>query len=160
MATVDVRFDRPGIARDSRAPLEEFTCKLMERCLEDLRWSDGELSILYCSGAEIRRLNREFREMDKETDVLSFPSAEDAEELRSEPEPYLGDLALCLKVCAKQAPENARSFADEVALLLVHGLLHLLGFDHDTPTREREMWAETDRLLALAAEIKRPALEL
>ncbi len=157
---VDVRFHYPGIPREARGRLEAFSRALLGRCMADLGYGEGELSLLYCSVAEMKRINSEFRQIEKETDVLSFPATDDPSELKRKPQPFLGDIAVCLKVCAQQAPANNRGFLDEVALLLVHGLLHLLGYDHDTPAREKKMWAETDRLLALCAKIKHPRLAL
>ncbi|MCB2156027.1 rRNA maturation RNase YbeY [bacterium] len=152
---IDVRFEKAGLQK-GRAELGRFAREVLGAAMADLRWEGAGLSVLFCSDARMRALNLEFRHIDKATDVLSFPNADDAEELRGEPEPYLGDLAIALPYTARQAAEHGRAVADEVALLLAHGLLHLLGWDHDTEDREKAMWAETDRLLALSKHLLRP----
>ncbi|WP_370154368.1 rRNA maturation RNase YbeY [Ferrovibrio sp.] len=88
------------------------------------------LSILLTDDAEMRKLNAGWREKDKPTNVLSFPAeaAVDPEH----PPPYLGDIALGLATCAREAKAQGKSLADHVAHLAVHGALHLLGYDHMT----------------------------
>jgi probable rRNA maturation factor len=89
------------------------------------------------------------------TDVLSFPMDElKPGRKREESEPddetdagYLGDIALCPQVAAQQAPAAGHSTADEIELLTVHGLLHLLGYDHATPDEHSEMFGIQGRLL-------------
>jgi probable rRNA maturation factor len=80
------------------------------------------LSILLCGDAKMRALNREWRKKDKATDVLSFPSDGDA----------LGDLVIDVPYAARQARQRGHSTAREVQVLLAHGVLHLLGHDHET----------------------------
>ena len=86
-------------------------------------------TIAFVSDKNIRRLNRQFRDVDKATDVLSFP-AEDADESN------LGDIAISLETAARQAEENGLTFDEEVAQLILHGLLHLCGYDHETDNGE------------------------
>lgn len=93
---------------------------------------------------EVRRLNRDFLGEDHATDVLSFPSGTAAED------GYLGDLALSWPAVRDQAAAYGHDPAVEATLLLVHGLLHLLGWDHATPEEEAEMTARTLAGLALA----------
>ena len=89
----------------------------------------GEVDVLLTSDAEIKRLNKAFRGMNKATDVLSFPAPEEAEGLA-------GDLAVSLDTAARQAAEHGHSLRDEVRILLLHGLLHLAGEDHETDSGE------------------------
>ena len=79
---------------------------------------------LITGDADLRRLNREFRGLDYATDVLSFPSAA--------PAPHLGDLAISLGRARAQAREFGHGIEQEVEILMLHGLLHLLGHDHET----------------------------
>ena len=79
---------------------------------------------LITGDAELRRLNRQFRGLDYATDVLSFPAAP--------PAPHLGDLAISLGRARAQAREFGHDLEHEVRILMLHGLLHLLGFDHET----------------------------
>jgi probable rRNA maturation factor len=81
------------------------------------------VSILLCGDARMRRLNREFRKVDRPTDVLSFPAPEP---------PFLGDVAVDVPYAARQARKRKHSLEREVQLLVAHGVLHLLGHDHET----------------------------
>ena len=89
----------------------------------------GEVSIFLATDATIRKLNREFRKKDKATDVLSFPVEE--EHVREAPK-QAGDLAISLDTARKQAEEHGHTLQVEVKILLLHGLLHLAGYDHET----------------------------
>lgn len=141
-----VRHRTSGVA-DGRAELNRATAKLLAAAGAALGVGDAQVTVLYCSEARIRALNRDFRGFDKPTDVLSFG----AERLPAGGG-YLGDLAICLPYAA----HARRPLGAETALLLVHGLLHLLGHDHDVPVRKKAMWAEQRRLLRLP-EAKRLA---
>ena len=92
---------------------------------------------------ELRRLNRRFRDEDHATDVLSFPSGD----LQGG---YVGDLALSWPAVVRQAAEFGHPAEVEASLLAVHGLLHLLGWDHATPDEERAMTGLTLACLARA----------
>lgn len=85
----------------------------------------GAVDVLLADDRTLRRLNREFRGKDKATDVLSFPAVE---ELAGE---FAGDVAISLETAARQAQEHGHSLRDEVRVLLLHGLLHLSGMDHE-----------------------------
>ncbi len=98
----------------------------------------GAVSVLLTSDAEIRRLNREFRHKDKATDVLSFPAihhrghrGRNTDRLGEVPE-ISGDLAISVETAARQAEEFGHALATELQILVLHGLLHLGGFDHET----------------------------
>ena len=81
------------------------------------------LSVLLCGDARMRRLNREFRRIDRPTDVLSFPAGTPG---------FLGDVAIDVPYAARQARKRGHLLDREVQILLVHGVLHLLGHDHET----------------------------
>ena len=81
--------------------------------------------VLITGDAELRRLNREFRAKDYATDVLSFPGGADAR-------PHLGDIAISLGRARAQAREFGHALEAEVRILMLHGVLHLLGYDHET----------------------------
>jgi probable rRNA maturation factor len=91
---------------------------------------DGEVDVLLASDAALRRLNRDFRGKDKPTDVLSFPSPEEIARQHS------GDLAISLETAARQAAGFGHTLRDEVRILMLHGLLHLSGMDHETDDGE------------------------
>lgn len=104
----------------------------------------GEVDVLLADDRSLRQLNRDFRGKDKVTDVLSFPAAEKFAAA------HAGDLAISLETAARQAREHGHSLSDEVRVLLLHGLLHLSGMDHETDRGEmaaRE--AELRRMLRL-----------
>lgn len=107
----------------------------------------AQLSVTFVDDAAIRELNREHRGIDRPTDVLSFPQFEPDEEI-PEGMPYmLGDLVVSLETARRQAEEYGHSEEREIAFLLVHGFLHLLGYDHETPEEEAEMRQEQRVLL-------------
>ena len=85
---------------------------------------DGEVYVLLTGDAEIRRLNRAFRRKDRPTDVLSFPAAQAGK--------VAGDLAISVETAARQADEAGHSLFVELQILLLHGVLHLAGYDHET----------------------------
>ena len=84
-------------------------------------------TIAFVSDKNIHKLNKQFRNVDKPTDVLSFPAGE---------ETNLGDIAISIETAAAQAKENGLSFETELAQLILHGLLHLCGYDHETDNGE------------------------
>jgi probable rRNA maturation factor len=112
----------------------------------------AELSILLVDVAYMTELNHRWMGGDGPTDVLAFPMDEGsidhgpAEPNTAEPA-LLGDVVLCPEVAAKQAATAGHSAADELHLLTVHGVLHLLGYDHAEPDEEREMFALQAKLL-------------
>lgn len=87
----------------------------------------ASVSVLLCGDARMRRLNRDYRRVDRPTDVLSFPAADPA---------FLGDVAVDVPYAARQARRRGHSADREVQLLLAHGVLHLLGHDHETDDGE------------------------
>lgn len=108
--------------------------------------NDGcSVSVTFVDNEKIRVLNREFRDIDRETDVLSFPADEPvvANEGR-----FLGDIALSLERAKSQSEEYGHSFEREVAFLTAHSTLHLLGYDHMTPEEEKEMFAKQEKVLS------------
>lgn len=98
----------------------------------------GSIGVLLTSEQEIQQLNRDFRGIDRVTDVLSFPSME-GEWIAAPSDGYLGDIAICLARAAEQAATYGHSIERELAFLTVHGALHLMGLDHMTEPEEREM---------------------
>ena len=101
----------------------------------------GDVDVLLTSDAEVKRLNKAFRGKNKATDVLSFPAPEEAEDVA-------GDIAISLETALKQAGEHGHTLRDEVRVLMLHGLLHLDGEDHETDAGEM-----ATRELALRVEL-------
>jgi len=103
----------------------------------------GEMALAFVGERTIRRINRDFRGVDRPTDVLSFSYLH---------EPHaggvLGEIYVSPPVAERQAREEGCSLAEELARLSLHGLLHILGYEHDTPSRRRRMFARQERYLA------------
>jgi probable rRNA maturation factor len=98
-------------------------------------------SLLFTSDPEVHDLNREWRQRDKPTNVLSFPMLGRDELLHlalDGPPEMLGDIALAYETCAREAAEKGISLADHTSHLIVHGLLHLAGYDHEISTEDAE----------------------
>ncbi|MFP4234448.1 MAG: rRNA maturation RNase YbeY [Nitriliruptoraceae bacterium] len=109
--------------------------------------ADMEVALLLVDADTIARLNRTHLGKEGPTDVLAFPIDEPGETPPDVPA-VLGDVVLCPAIAAAQAPGLKRSTHEELRLLTVHGLLHLLGMDHAEPEEERVMFARTEELLA------------
>lgn len=92
---------------------------------------EGSVSVLLADDGEIRRLNREFRGKDKATDVLSFPAGDAPGRSRS-----AGDLAISVETASREAERRGHSLDVELRVLLLHGTLHLAGYDHETDSGE------------------------
>jgi len=122
------------------------------------------ISIVITDNAGVAELNRDFRGIDSPTDVLSFPAdplpPELADQLGDEA-PYLGDLIIAYPYALSQAEREHHPPSDSFMLLVVHGTLHLLGYDHNTPETRAEMWSAQDTaLLRLGISLSLvPALE-
>ena len=114
-----------------------------------IAWSGPvELSVKLVEAAEQRRLNRDYRSRDKPTNVLAFPAWDPAAPLPPGLPVLLGDVVLDCETVAREASEQDKSFADHLRHLVVHGVLHLLGYDHRTPGEAAEMEALETAILA------------
>ncbi|OLA55989.1 MAG: rRNA maturation RNase YbeY [Firmicutes bacterium CAG:272_52_7] len=111
----------------------------------------AEGSVTFTDNEGIHALNREYRNVDRPTDVLSFPLS-DGEDYDTDGDAVLlGDIVISLERAQTQAEEYGHSFEREVAFLTVHSMLHLLGYDHETsPEDERDMFARQDEILISA----------
>ncbi len=114
----------------------------------------AELSVTLTDNENIHTLNREYRNVDRPTDVLSFPmyEAEDIDEIYDQGEAdepcALGDIVISLEKADSQAKEYGHSFEREVAFLCVHSVLHLLGYDHELgEDEEKAMFARQEKIL-------------
>ena len=149
---------------DIEAPWPPATdwADLAERALAALRQVAPELdnlrliaSVLFTSDAEVHVLNREWRAKDKPTNVLSFPMLEREDLLALAPEgppEMLGDIALAFETCAREAADRGVSVEDHATHLIVHGLLHLAGHDHEISDADAEaMEALETKALAVMA---------
>ena len=105
-----------------------------ERALAATADIDRAATIVFVSDAAIKRLNRQFRGQNYATDVLSFPT--EAEKFESENQSSLGEIVISAERAAAQAKENGLKLDEEIAQLILHGLLHLSGYDHETDNGE------------------------
>ena len=116
------------VNRQRRLQLDtEAWSSFATRALNAIGKSESSATIAFVSDKRIRELNRQFRGIDKATDVLSFPAEEES---------HLGDVAVSVETAATQAKENGLTLEQEIAQLILHGLLHLSGFDHETDNGE------------------------
>ena len=119
---------------------------------------NAELSVTFVDNAEIHALNREFRDKDKPTDVLSFPLFEADEGFEVDPAigaVALGDIVISAERAAEQAEEYGHSFAREVCFLAVHSTLHLLGYDHEVSEEDEKYMNETQEEILAKMGLRR-----
>ena len=134
--------------------MEESLLKKMEEAAGVLFEQEGvdeeraEISLTLVSLEEIRELNRDYRDVDRETDVLSFPQFECVEDMPEFGELCLGDVVICLDKVEEQAKEFGHSFERELIYLFVHNLLHLLGYDHMEEEEKKEMRQREESVMA------------
>lgn len=142
---------------------EELITKVFNETMKQ-EFNDNyyEVSVIFVSKDKIQEINREYRGIDKVTDVISFALFDNVEEevVLNDPSiiTTLGDIFICLDKMKEQAKEYGHSETRELAFLACHGLLHLLGYDHDTIEKEREMFSKQDAILN-ALNIKRSSEE-
>ncbi len=101
-----------------------------------------EMNIVFLSKDQIQEMNRNYRNIDKVTDVISFPDQD---------ENYIGDIFICLDRAREQAVDYGHSIEREIGFLAVHGYLHLLGYDHHTEAEEKIMFAKQEEILKKAS---------
>lgn len=106
---------------------------------------NASVNITVVSEEDIRRINRDFRNIDRVTDVLSFPARDGS--LYDLSDGFLGDIAICLRRAEEQAEEYGHSLRREIAFLTVHGMLHIFGYDHMTPEDEQVMMPLQSKIL-------------
>ncbi len=121
--------------------LPESAAVVERAAMAALGSATGDLVILLTDDAAVGELNHRFRHKDGPTNVLSFPAAESAA-------PHLGDLVLAFGVCAAEAQAQGKSLADHLSHLTVHGVLHLLGRDHEADDEAETMEGEERSILA------------
>jgi probable rRNA maturation factor len=146
-AIIGIQVDDEFEAAVDQVALETLVRRTL--AVETLPASDVELAVVIGSDTQIQALNRQYRGVDAPTDVLSFAMLDDEPDLVSSPEAplYLGDVIISYPQVLAQAAEAGHSSQEELHLLAVHGVLHLLGYDHDSQQRKATMWARQDAIL-------------
>ncbi|GEN33232.1 rRNA maturation RNase YbeY [Aneurinibacillus danicus] len=138
--------------------LSEDLLDLLRRALEEaarVEEVEGEVTVTFVDNERIHELNREYRGIDRPTDVLSFAMNEAGEdemeifldEEMDEMPNMLGDVIISIPKAVEQAEEYGHSFEREMGFLAVHGFLHLIGYDHETEAQEKEMFGRQEEIL-------------
>ncbi len=143
MATVEIQI----ACDDTDIPPEDDLSRWVSRALQAVGHSDSvEVTVRVVNAGEMQELNRDYREKDKPTNVLSFPSGQ-IEGLPLEAELPLGDIVVCASVVRDEALGQGKKLGDHWAHMIVHGSLHLLGYDHETDAEAEEMETLEARIL-------------
>ncbi|MCF6461789.1 rRNA maturation RNase YbeY [Clostridium sp. Cult1] len=127
--------------RQEKVELDEDIFDIIEKTIEETLLLEGksfnyEISLTFVNNEEIRELNKKYRNIDRETDVLSFPLEQDESLF---PMPMLGDIVISAEKALEQSIEYGHSFVREIAYLTAHSMLHLLGYDHMNETEKQIM---------------------
>lgn len=129
------------VEADAWSALPEVEATVSRAAAAALGTVEGDVVVLLTDDEAVRDLNARFRDKDRPTNVLSFPAPESAF-------PHLGDIVLAHGVCAEEARAQGKTLADHLSHLVVHGVLHLLGRDHEDDAEAEEMEAEEREILA------------
>jgi|SRR5882724_1010083 len=116
------------------APLDEF----LNRVKSETRAGDTEVTVCLVSDAQMARMNQKFRQKRGPTDVLSFPAQQRLGRVGADGTRVLGDIAIAPATARRYAVKNRRKLQDELRILILHGVLHLQGYDHETDHGEME----------------------
>lgn len=138
---VDIAFEGSWTESSDTAQLAEFAYDATAHAAPELGNARLRVSLLFAGDKEVHALNREWRKRDKATNVLSFPMLSRAELLEIDaegPPVMLGDIALAHETCAREAADKGIPLENHAAHLIIHGLLHLAGYDHVHSDEEAE----------------------
>jgi probable rRNA maturation factor len=151
---VDVTVFPPFARRISKKWLRSVAELTLARCHTNRA---SGISLVIADDETVQALNLEYRDLDETTDVLAFPLTESSHvdhigiadfPLPPQHTPTIGEVVISYPQAAKQAKEGRKSTKAEMALLTIHGILHLFGYDHATPEEEAQMWSKQDSILA------------
>ncbi|WP_363347620.1 rRNA maturation RNase YbeY [Methylocystis echinoides] len=134
-----------GLERLTRACVDASLAESGARLVDDC-----EMSVTFCDDAEIRVLNAQWRGKDKPTNVLSFPTPGPLDA-----RPLLGDIVIAYETVAREAAEQEKTLSDHAAHMVIHGFLHLIGYDHETAAEAEEMEG-LERRIALRLGLRDP----
>ena len=128
--------------------LRRLVDSVLQATLRELGFNniDSELSLVFTNDADIREINAKWRHIDKPTNVLSFPAF--ALQPGQEPGEVLGDIVIARETVEREAAEEDKSFDDHLSHLVVHGLLHLMGYDHQNDEEAEQMETLERKILA------------
>ena len=125
---------------------KSFVRKVVKHTLKKIEAENSEVNIIFVDLEEIHEINKTYRNVDRPTDVISF-ALEDTEDVTVYEERVLGDIYICLDKVHEQAKEYGHTEIREMAFLIVHGLLHLLGYDHMIKEEEKIMFGLQEEIL-------------
>ncbi len=134
-----------GVPKELLSKMEAAASRALE--LEDIDDDRIEISLTFVEPEEIKEINSQFRNIDKVTDVLSFPQFDDFEDLPEFGEIPLGDVVICTKRAKEQAEEFGHSLDREIVYLFVHSICHLLGYDHMEEDEKKVMRAREEEIM-------------
>lgn len=141
---ISLYIDDAFIADVDSEPIKTAVLTTFETFQADIvSTTHSNVTLMITDNASVQQLNRQYRGIDAPTDVLSFENRPDRDFPDLEPamEHYLGDIIIAYPVARAQAEATGHTVIEEIILLAIHGALHLLGFDHDTPQNKDKMWA-------------------
>jgi len=141
---IEVQVARPFTAHVDAQQVQEVVREVL---VQEGLSGEGELTVVITDDDRVRELNRRYRGVDSPTDVLAFGGAAEGFVEAPGAIPYLGDVVISYPHVRAQAEEQGHSPDRELALLVIHGVLHLLGYDHTTPEEEAIMWARQEAIL-------------
>lgn len=140
---------------DEKKEYEELIEKVLKKCfeVENIEDKNFYMSIILTTPTEIRKINKEYRDIDRETDVLSFPmyEKEELETVKKQKQEWkdtLGDIVISIERVEEQAKEYGHSFEREFAYMLVHGFYHIMGEDHIEEEDKKIMRAKEENVLS------------
>ncbi|MEL6089251.1 rRNA maturation RNase YbeY [Bartonella schoenbuchensis] len=157
MITIDITIE--DSEWDNEDVLYDITTKALTTTMHHLSLNQvtSELSLLFTNDDHIAQINAQWRSQNKPTNVLSFPAF--PLKVGQNPKPMLGDIIIARETIIREAKEEGKSFQDHLTHMIVHGLLHLLGYNHETNDEANQM--ETlEREILSKLSIKNPYTEL
>ena len=149
MKKVDVHF----LNIEENRNYSKQIAKIIKECFKQEKFLDKNLyvNVILTTPEDIRKFNKEYRNIDKETDVLSFPmfEKEELENMKLNHIEVLGDIVISIEQVKKQAIEYEHSFEREFAYMVVHGFCHIIGYDHIEEEDKKKMRQEEEKILGI-----------
>lgn len=149
MKKVDVHF----LNIEENRNYSKQIAKIIKECFKQEKFLDKNLyvNVILTTPEDIRKFNKEYRNIDKETDILSFPmfEKEELENMKLNHIEVLGDIVISIEQVKKQAIEYEHSFEREFAYMVVHGFCHIIGYDHIEEEDKKKMRQEEEKILGI-----------
>ncbi|MBQ3397638.1 MAG: rRNA maturation RNase YbeY [Synergistaceae bacterium] len=154
--TIDAPDDSDGNSKANPDFNDPRISEVLEEYLREIypaseRYDSAEVSLTFMPPEEIRALNRDYRDVDEATDVLSFPMIDETAGMPEGMPLMLGDIVICPEEVSRLHPELSEREA--MCLMVAHSFLHLLGYDHDTEEKESAMWTKQDEISRRLLEV-------